>query len=231
MFHAHTLKGTDPTLKETKLFLLRAKYELDRIPEIRQNLIRDWQDEGDFKKKDAIFAHMIAERQASIEGRLWFEAKKAGKEPHWRIPTTAEEELKAYRTQTPALAKKFQQTHALSKEASINCISNILRHKETHGEKPSGEQINAIIQIERELEKDAYKQLLSEAGKQYKPHELHFLHRKMGDILFTRWNVFKKLSLNSDLTPIQEQAKESLKTITPQMTQELLKVRQKEFSL
>jgi hypothetical protein len=33
IFRAHTSKGTSSTEEQTKLFLLRAKYELDRIPE------------------------------------------------------------------------------------------------------------------------------------------------------------------------------------------------------
>lgn len=50
IFYAHTLKGTSPTEEQTKLFLLRAKYEFDRIPEIRRNIIKEWQREDNFNE-------------------------------------------------------------------------------------------------------------------------------------------------------------------------------------
>jgi hypothetical protein len=75
IYHAHTVKGTNPTVEQTKLFLLQAKYELDRIPEIQRDIIKGWQRKNRYnEKKDPLIAHMIAERQASIEGRIYLEA-------------------------------------------------------------------------------------------------------------------------------------------------------------
>jgi len=126
ILHQHQGK---PTQEETRLHLLRAKYELDRIPEIRQELIEEWKDEGDFKKKDALLAHMIAERQASIEGRLYFEAKIAGKEPSSKIPQLAEKELEKHGDQAKALAQQLSKKHALSENAAAHCAKGLRRNK------------------------------------------------------------------------------------------------------
>lgn len=142
----HTLNGTEPTLNETKLYLLRAKYELDRIPEIRKEIIKDWDQEGHFdEKQDGLLAHMLAERQASIEGCLYFEAKQAGKEPSSRLPELAKKELVQPQAQTKKLAEKLSQEYSLSKTIAIHCANNILRYKETHGENSSEDKVSKII--------------------------------------------------------------------------------------
>ena len=79
IFYAQSINGTEPTEKETKHFLLRAKYELDRIPQIKEKLTEEWHKRDNFDaQKDPLLIHMIAEHQASIEGRLFLEAKQEG---------------------------------------------------------------------------------------------------------------------------------------------------------
>lgn len=178
IFHAHTLKGTQPTEKETKQFLLRAKYELDRTPEIRDEIIHKWQQAGSYKgEKDELIAHMIAERQASIEGRMVLEAKQAGLRPLSIIPDLAAKELKVNRTKTETFAQELAKKHGLSETAAMDCAKNILRHQETHGEKPSSKQMTAIVQISRELDKQGYP---SSMGS----HNIEYLRRRDGDLQF-----------------------------------------------
>ncbi|MCI5059204.1 MAG: hypothetical protein MRY83_24035 [Flavobacteriales bacterium] len=96
---------------------------------------------------------MIAERQASIEGRLYFEAKQAGKEPSSRFSELTKKELIQHQAQTKKLAEKLSQEYSLSKTIAIYCANNILRYKETHGENSSEDQVSKIIRIENVLEK------------------------------------------------------------------------------
>lgn len=137
IFHAHTLKGTQPREKETKHFLLRAKYELDRIPEIRDNIIASWQKAGSYKgESDELIAHMIAERQASIEGRMYLAAKQAGFKPLPMIPDLAAKELQTNRATTGTLTQDLIKKHGLSETAATDCAKNILRYQETMEKNP-----------------------------------------------------------------------------------------------
>lgn len=180
IFRAHTLKGTQPTEKETKNFLLRAKYELGRIPEIRDELTHTWQQAGSYKgNSDELIAHLIAERQASIEGRMYLEAKQKGFKPLSTIPDLAAMELKAHRVQTMTLAQGLIQKHGLSETAATFCAKDMLRYQETHGEKPSSGQISAMIQITRELDKEGYPPSMG-------AHNIEYLCRRDGDLMFRK---------------------------------------------
>jgi hypothetical protein len=178
IFFTHTLKGTQPTEKETKRFLLRAKYELDRTSEIRDELIHGWQKTGEYKgTKDELIAHMIAERQASIEGRMYLDAKQKGLTPLSVIPDLAEKELKAHRTKTEPLAQELIQKHNLSESAATNCAKDILRHQETHGEKTSSTHVSIMVQISRELDQKNYDPSIG-------GHNIEYLRRRDGDLMF-----------------------------------------------
>ncbi len=228
ILHRHTLKGTEPTQAETKFYLLRAKYELDRIPEIRQDIIKDWGQEGQFnEKKDGLLAHMIAERQASIEGRLYFESKSAGKGPSSKIPELAEKELAKHQIQTKKNAEKLSQEYSLSKTAATHCAKNILRYKETHGENLSKDQVSQIIKIERMLEKRENTLVSPQSNR----NEQAYLHRKEADLLFNQMSTLNH-SLNSpDINCVHTQAKISLEAANVQIVRDLEKSNQLDFSL
>lgn len=74
ILHAYGDTSVLPPEKETVNFCLRAKYELNRLPEIQQELM----EQGD---ENAFRAYRIADRLASIEGRLYLEARAKGLEP------------------------------------------------------------------------------------------------------------------------------------------------------
>jgi len=228
IFHAHTLKGTNPSQEETRLFLLRAKYEFDRIPEIRLEIMKDWQREDNFDvKKDGFLAHMFAERKASIEGRLFLKAKQKGLTPPPDISDLAEKELKNNRNQTKALAQKLSEKYSLPESISIHCAKDIVRYKEVHGEKPSVDQIASMIRISQELEKKNDTSPSKEMGS----HEIEFLHRKEGDLLLRYMASHDKFPTSHELSHIQTQAKTSLDAISPHIAQDLSKLNQREFSL
>jgi Ti-type conjugative transfer relaxase TraA len=178
IFFGHTLKGTRPTEKEAKHLLLRAKYELDRILEIRDELIHKWQKARNYKgAKDELISHMIAERQASIEGRMYLEAKQKGLTPLPIIPDLAAKELQAHRSKTETMAQELIKKHGLSESAAIYCAKDILRHQETYGEKPSSTQVSSMVQISRDLDQKNYDPSIGS-------HNIEYLRRRDGDLQF-----------------------------------------------
>lgn len=167
---------------------------------------------------------MIAERQASIEGRLYFEAKYAGKEPSARIPELAEREFTKHQAQTKKIANELSKEHTLSKIIATHCAKNILRYKEIYGENPSENQISTLVHIAKDLE-NSYPYKEGESAK------LTFLHRNEGDLLFRQMSTSRQ-SLNSlDINRIQAQAKTHLESTTVQIARDLEKSNQREMVL
>ncbi|MBA3814264.1 MAG: AAA family ATPase [Alphaproteobacteria bacterium] len=196
IFHAHTLKGTRASEKQTEQFLQRAKYELDRVPEIRDDLIAGWKKVNSYKQeKDELIAHMIAERQASVEGRMYLEAKQRGLKPEDlkpdgfnpspTIPDLAKEEIKQNRTSTTVLAEKLATKQRLSESAATFCAKDITRYMEIHGQKPTAEQMSAMAQISRELDKQGYDPSIG-------THNIEYLRRRDGDLRLRDWSASSK---------------------------------------
>ncbi len=228
LIHGYELNGRTPPSTEFVQFSLRAKYELTRIPEIRKELIKNWKDKESFKENEGLLAHMIAERLASIEGRLYLKAKQNGLKTPSNIAELARQELKEHRAHTPKLALELSQEYSFSKDTATRCAKDILRYKEIHGVSPSHTQIAKIVQISRTLETRAY---LNISKKNLNRFEVDFLHRCEGDLLFKHM-FFQDYSLASvNLSHIQDQAKKSLEVTASQIAQELIKMNQKGFSL
>jgi hypothetical protein len=140
------------------------------IPELRDELTHKWQQAGKYHaSKDELIAHIMAERQASIEGRMYLEVKQRGVKPSPNIPQLADQELKAHRAQTKALTEQLMIKYRLAEGAARTCAKNIQRFQETHGEKPSSEQMAAVVQISRELDKRIYPPSLEQANIEYLP--------------------------------------------------------------
>ncbi|MBA3814149.1 MAG: toprim domain-containing protein, partial [Alphaproteobacteria bacterium] len=191
IFHAHTLKGTRPTDKQTDHYLQRAKYELDRIPEIRGEIIAGWKKVDSYRgEKDELIAHMMAERQASVEGRMYLEAKQqgfnlTGLTHSSRIPNLARGEIKQNRAITITLAEKLAAKQRLSEFAATQCAKDITRYMETHGQKPTSEQMSAMAQISRDLDKQGYDPSIGS-------HNIEYLRRRGGDLRFRDWSASSK---------------------------------------
>ncbi|MBA3813979.1 MAG: AAA family ATPase [Alphaproteobacteria bacterium] len=193
IFHAHTLKGTRPTDKQTDHYLQRANYELDRIPEIREEIIAGWKKVDSYRgEKDELIAHMMAERQASVEGRMYLEVKQSGLKPEGfnppglttssTIPHLAKEEIKQNRATTVTLAEKLATKQRLSETAATQCAKDITRYMETHGQKPSSDQMSAMAQISRDLDKEGYDPSIG-------THNIEYLRRRDGDLRFRDWSA------------------------------------------
>jgi len=210
--HHHGETPTLPSKDEMVSFSLRAKYELDRLPEIQQDLM----DQGE-KSPDR--AYQIANRLASIEGRLTFEAKVKGREALY--PSyDAKKEFARHREELPHLSQELMRRYDLSDITSQRCAQNILRYKEIHGEKPSAEQMAKMVEISQSLEHKDY------SGRD--AAEKAFLRQKESDLLF-------KHGLSHDtsaqLDQAQMQAKKSLEIMQRQMEKERAHSKQMDLGL
>ncbi len=228
IFHAHTLNGTEPTEKETKHFLLRAKYELDRIPQIKEKFTDEWHKRGNFDaQKDPLLIHMIAERQASIEGRLFLEAKQEGLKPSTNIPHLAEAEFKAHRAEAKTLAQELSTNYFLSKNAATECAKNMLRYQETHGAKPTDTQMTSMAEIAHQIEEKYPDYMEKDLGS----HNLIYLRRMDADSMFKErcYNNRHLITQEQDFLKMQEKA--LLKVQQQRIEQEISRQKERDFSM
>lgn len=228
IFHAHTLQGTTPTTKETQRFLARAKYELERISQIKEKLSDEWHKQGRFKETSSpLTIHSIAERQASIEGRLFLEAREAGQKPSPNIPQLATIEFKNNRTQMEMLAQQLKIQYSLSNDAAKECARNILRHQETHGAKPTDIQRAAMAEISRQLEDKSINPFEKDVGS----HNLTYLRRMNGDAMFREQCYEAKASIAQEHDIIKMQEKALLKSQQQRIEQETMRQKERDFSM
>ncbi|MBX9786574.1 MAG: toprim domain-containing protein, partial [Alphaproteobacteria bacterium] len=226
IFYAHTLGVTTPTEKETKQFLARAKYELDRIPHIKEKLTDEWQKRGNFdEQKDPLLIHMIAERQASIEGRLFLEAKQEGLKPPFNLPQLAEVEFKAHRAKAKTLTQELSINYSLSKNAATECAKNMLRHQETHGSKPTDTQMTAMAEIARQIEEKYPDSLEKDLGS----HNLLYLRRMNGDSMFRERCYENRHTIAHEQDMLKMQEKALIEVQKQRIEQEIS--RQRDFSM
>lgn len=231
LLHKYGLEKTEIKSEEMTQLSLRAKYELNRIPEIRRELIKEWDREGRFDEdKDGIFAHMIADRLASIEGRLYLEAKQCGLSPPSNIEELAQKEIETHRQQTKGLAAELFQKYFLSEKASLECAKNILRYKETHGETPSKDQISHIILVEKTLEKNEARYI----AQGFQRHEIAFLKRTEADRLFRsleHTKISNEMKPSNELEQSHTRARASLSRAASHIEQDISQLHQKGLSL
>lgn len=147
---------------------------------------------------------MIAERLASIEGRLYLKAKQDGTKVSSNIAELAYQELKKHKIHTPKLAEKLSQKFSLSQDEAAHTAKDILRHKEIHGEPPSESQIINMIQIAQKLEMRGYASTLN---NKFNKLEADYLQRHEGDLLFKHMACQKDTSVETHLPHIQAEAK------------------------
>jgi len=228
IFYAHKIKNTEPTEKEAQLYLLRAKYEFDRIPQIKEKITEAWYEKGIFnKQRDPLFIHMMAERLASIEGRLYLEAKRMGQKPSSSIPKLAEAEFKIHISETKTLAHQLSSQYSLSETAAKEYVRNILRYQETHGSKPTNSQMTAMAEIAHQLE-EKYANL---DAREMDSHNLTYMRRMNGDEMLRDRCLQDKATIAMEYTAIQTQVKASLQHTISQMAKEVERENQKEMSL
>ncbi|KAB2834474.1 MAG: hypothetical protein F9K49_05180, partial [Caedimonadaceae bacterium] len=228
IFYAHTMGGTKPTEKEVKQFLTRAKYELDRIPQIKEKLTNEWQQRGNFdKQKDPLLIHMIAARQASIEGRLFLEAKQERLKTPFNIPQLAETELKAHRVEAKLLAQKLGAQYSLSERTANECAKNMLRYQETHGAKLTDTQMTTMAEIARKIEKKYPDSLEKDLGS----HNLFYLRRMNADSMFKKQCYNNRHTIAHEQSIFKIQEKTLLKIQKQHIVQETSRQKERDFCM
>jgi Ti-type conjugative transfer relaxase TraA len=224
VFHQYAQKGIDPSQNEIALISKRAGYEEMRIPIIRAELM----EKGNTgSESEALKAHMLAERIASIEGRMIFEAKQKGKKTPCQLYEAAKSELNSHIDQTKELAQEMTQKHPMSYRASLLCANNILRYKETNGEAPSETQTDKMATIAIKLDKDNE----GLANKKLDSGQLNLQQRRLSDLLFIYSAENGRFPIKTELKNIEEQTKISTKEMSLQVKQEISMLNQKELSL
>lgn len=201
LLHAYGDISALPPEHEVVNFSLRAKYELNRLPKIQKDLM----DEGE---TNAYRAYSIADRLASIEGRLYFEALQKGGEP-LHPSFDARREFYKNQAQAPQLAAELIRQHYISEKSALQCARDLLRYRETHGENPSADQTDKMIQIAKQLEHKEYKNHSYDCDSK----EKNFLCNRERELLFrhgfsydTSWDLdVSKGQINKSVGHIQRQ--------------------------
>jgi Ti-type conjugative transfer relaxase TraA len=228
IFYAHTLRGAELSEQETRLYLLRAKYELDRLPQIKEKLRENWQERGIFdEKKDPLIIHMIAERRASIEGRFYFEAKQAGLKPSSHIPQWAEAEFKMKRAEAKTLAVKLGTQYSLSTSAAAECARNALRYQETHVAKPTDIQMTTMAEIAHQIEEKHPDYLEREVGS----HNLAYMRRMNGDDMLRERCYEERHTITHEYEAVKMQEKALLEVQKQQIQQEVSRQKERGFEM
>ncbi len=170
---------------------------------------------------------MIADRQVSIEGRLFFEAKQAGLKPSPNIPNQAEVELNVHRAESKMLAVKLGAQYSLSANAATECSKNVFRHQETHGEKPTDTQVTVMAQIAHQIE-EKYSDCHE---RDVDSHNLTYLRRMNGDSMLRERCYDDRHTIAPERDMLKMQEKTLLEVQKQRIEQEAAKQKEREFSL
>lgn len=216
ILHAYGDTSVLPPEHEVVNFSLRAKYELNRLPEIQKDLM----EQGE---TNAYRAYNIADRLASIEGRLYFEALQKGGEP-LHPSFDAKREFDKNQGQAPQLAAELIRTHYISDKVTLQCARDLLHYRETHGENPSADQLEKMIQISKQLENKEYKHRFYDCDSK----ERNFLCNRERELLF-RHGLDYDASRDLDLS--KAQVNKSLEHIQRQMERDREHSKQMDLSL
>lgn len=216
IFHSHGETSYLPREDEMVNFSLRAKYELDRLPEIQKDLM----DQGE---KSSYRAYQIADRLATIEGRLDFEARLKGTEPLY--PSyDAKKELAQHREEFPQLMKELSSRYFLPQTVTSHFAQDVLRYRETHGENPGANQLEKMIQIAQRVEEKGYRRHSYENDTA----KTDFLHSRERELLFRHGLSY---DIARDLDQSKTQVNKSLERIQKQMEQDRQHQKQMDLSL
>jgi hypothetical protein len=217
ILHNHDDTTILPPEYEMVNFSLRAKYELDRLPQIQQDLM----DQGE---TNTFRAYSIADRLASIEGRLYFEALQKDTDPPFNMSFMAQREFNHHQNELPQLMNELARSYSLSETAAHHTAQDILRYRETHGQNPSTDQMDKMVQITQKLEtKDDHRYSYS-----YDSEEIDFLRSRERDLLL-RHGLDHDTS--RELDHARSQVNKSLETMQRQIEREREHLKQMDLGL
>lgn len=217
ILHSHGNTNILPRESEMVNFSLRAKFELDRLPEIHRDLM-------DQSEINVYHAYGIAERLTSIEGRLYFDALQKDEEPPFNMPFMAQRELNRHMTALPQIMEDLSKRYSLSSSSAYHTAQDILRYREAHGQNPSPAQMDKIVEIAQKIEDKEYRRYSYDND----PAENDFLRTRERDLLF-RYGIDHDASKTLDRS--QTQVNKSFEHMQRQMEREREHMRQMDLSL
>lgn len=217
ILHMHGETSHLPRESEMVNFSLRAKYELDRLPQIQ----KDQMDQGE---TNAYRAYSMADRLASIEGRIYFEALQKGVEEPFNMPFMAKREFNQNQEHVLQLMKNLSDRYFVPQTIAYHFAQDVLRYRETHRENPSSNQMEKMVEISRHLENKEY----GYRSYSHDSAESEFLRRREGDLMFRHGHSY---DVSRDLELSKSQVNKSLENIQRQMAQERENQKQMELGL
>jgi Ti-type conjugative transfer relaxase TraA len=189
---------------EIKESLRRAKYEEDRVQEIYKEMMGV--NSLSFKLKDELEIFRIAERRASIEGRILQEVFQDKREMPQNLASYANIEVKENMRKQKALKAELEKSNNLSDEvASYSSLFSVY-HKETHGKEPTTGQMKMMIRVSQELVNRKQALKLEHCDSRTIDYRLI----KEGEQLVNIYSVSAKSLSFKELQKIQEYSQSSL---------------------
>jgi Ti-type conjugative transfer relaxase TraA len=200
----------DPTYDDVKVLSIRARYELNREPEIKENFLEEVDKKRDVIPEDHLRAQLYAERLARIEGRLFKqEFRDKGEVKDFKeIHLNAKRELSQHLEDQKHLSSQLESERNLSSFVASRVVNLVLRNEESLGYPADNKTIEAFIQLGSYLEertetlKHQFKDLTADKAER----RSEFMLRQES----IQW--IKKTLLNGSVD--REKDKDALKTMS-----------------
>lgn len=155
--YLHYLKDheeRDPTYHDVKVLSTRARYELNRESEIKENFLEAVDKKRDVVPEDHLRAQLYAERLSRIEGRLFEqEFRDKGEVKGFKeIHLSAKLELSKHLEDQIHLSNQLESERNLSSFVAARVANLVLRNEESLGYPADKKTIEAFIQLGAYLE-------------------------------------------------------------------------------
>ncbi len=182
----------------------RAKYEVERVQDIFKEMMGV--NSRKFKSVGELEIHMIAERRASIEGRILQEVFQNKREMPQNLESFANIEVKDNMRKQKVLKIEIAKSHNLSDEVASYTSIFMAHHKDMHGKDPTTDQMKIMIHVSQELiyRKQALK--LEHCDSR----EIDYRLIKEGEQLVNIYSVSGKSLSFKELQKIQDYSQSSL---------------------
>jgi hypothetical protein len=125
------------------------------------------------------------------------------------------------------LAQKLSSQYSFPEEAAKECARNALRYQETHGEKPTNSQMTAMAEIAHQLED----KFTTPHEKEIGTHNITYMRRMNGDSMFRERCYEAKASIAQTRDIIKMQEKSLLEVQKQRIEQDILRQKERDFSL
>jgi Ti-type conjugative transfer relaxase TraA len=145
----HEQTKQDPSYSEVNIAISRARYELERTQDIKEDFLYQIDMKQDVTPEDHLRAQLYGERLAQIEGQL-YEADLRKNEPTQEpriYRDIALQELTSHKQSQQTFTENLMKDFNLSKESAQRVAYESIRHLEKYGEMPPQSHIQRYIEI------------------------------------------------------------------------------------